>query len=185
MRSFIAVEVPAESAALLEAAQDRLRAADASVKWVKADGFHITLKFLGEVERGRLEETWEAVSRALTGAEGFLMRFRGIGAFPNSRRPRVVWAGVEEGAGELVELARRAEEACEGCGFERERRAFHAHLTLGRARSTEPDPRLAAVIDELRESELGGFRVERVVLMKSELTRGGANYEVIKDHSLV
>ncbi len=176
MRSFVAVAVPPEAAGLIRAAQERLRAAEPGIKWVDAESFHITLKFLGEVERGRLQATWESVSEALAGVRPFTMHFRGVGAFPNLHRARVVWAGVAEGAAELSELAKRTEGACSEHEFERERRPFAAHLTLGRAREPGPSPALAEVMQELADVELGPVEVGRVLLMRSELTRGGAVY---------
>jgi 2'-5' RNA ligase len=176
VRSFVAVAVSPEAAGLIRAAQERLRAAEPGIKWVDGESFHITLKFLGEVERGRLKATWESVSEALAGVGPFTMHFRGVGAFPNLQRARVVWAGVAEGAEELGELAKRTEAACSEHEFESERRPFAAHLTLGRAREPGPSPALAEVMKELADVELGRAEVGRVLLMRSELTRGGAVY---------
>jgi len=184
IRSFIAVVVAPEAARELRAAQDRLKEADGGVKWVNADGFHLTLKFLGEVERERLEAVWEAARLAMAGCAAFEMRFRGVGAFPDANRARVIWADVAQGAQELAELAQRAEEACAAHGFPRENRPFRAHLTLGRVRQPGPNPGLAGVIRELAETELGRSPVDRVVLMKSELTRQGAIYHELKHAAL-
>jgi 2'-5' RNA ligase len=184
IRSFIAVTVPAHSAEKLRAAQDRLRAANGSVKWVKPDGLHITLKFLGGVENDRLRAVWGSVTAALDGERQFIMRFRGVGAFPSAGRARVVWAGVAEGAHEMAELASRVERACAGHGFPREDRPFRAHITLGRVRQPRPNEGLAAAMAELADTALGEARVDRVVLMKSELRPEGAVYDVLEDKLL-
>jgi 2'-5' RNA ligase len=184
IRSFIAVAVPPEAAGKLRAAQERLRAAEPDLKWVAADTFHITLKFLGPVAQDRLEQTWQSVCEALNGANAFTMRFRGVGAFPNQRRPRVVWVGVTEGAEQLVRLAERVVEACQRHGFEPENRPFQAHLTVGRAREPKPNPALADAMAELVEAELGEVRVDRVLLMKSQLTPRGAIYDVLEEKPL-
>jgi 2'-5' RNA ligase len=181
IRSFIAVKIPPEAAEVIGAAQVRLRAAGGDVKWVEPESFHITLKFLGGVERERLMEVWRATTEALDGSAAFTMRFRGIGAFPNAGRARVVWAGIVEGADELTEMAARVEAACATHGFERERRPFRAHVTLGRVRRPAANPALEAAIGEQAEAELGEARVDRALLMKSELTRAGAVYHILEE----
>jgi len=181
IRSFIAVKIPPESAEGIAAAQARLRAAGRDVKWVEPESLHITLKFLGGVERERLAEVWRATAEALDGTAAFTMRFRGIGAFPNRSRARVIWAGIVEGAEELTEMAARVEAACETHGFERERRAFRAHVTLGRVRRPAANPALEGAIGEQAEAELGEARVDRALLMKSELTRAGAVYHMLEE----
>jgi 2'-5' RNA ligase len=184
IRSFIAVAVPPESAESIRAAQDKLKVAGPQIKWVNPDSFHITLKFLGGVEPERLKATWQSVSEALAGARPFTMRFRGVGAFPSASRARVVWVGISEGADELTEIAKRVEQVCSEHGFEMENRPFTAHLTLGRAREPGPDPALAAAMKELAEADLGQAGVDRVLLMRSELTRQGAIYHEL-EHKLL
>jgi len=184
IRSFIAVPAPPEVAEKLRAAQERLRSAPADVKWVSPDGFHITLKFLGGVERERLDAVWRDVSDSLTDCRAFAMQFRGVGAFPSPTRARVIWAGVVAGAAELAALAERVEQACAEHGFEREKRPFQAHLTLGRVRNPAATPELAVAVRELGEADFGGARVDRVLLMRSELTRQGAIYHELEQREL-
>ncbi len=184
IRSFIAVPISPEVREQLRAAQDELRRADADVKWVAPENFHITLKFLGGVTPDRLEETWKSVVAALAGTGRFTMRFRGAGAFPSPNRPRVIWAGVSEGADDLAALAARVEEACAGCGFPSEERPFRAHLTLGRARRPAPSASLRAAIEALADRDLGEVEVARVQLMRSQLTPSGAIYQVLQEHTL-
>jgi 2'-5' RNA ligase len=184
IRSFIAVVVPPASAENLREAQDRLRSGGEGVKWVDPDGFHITLKFLGSVELERLRTVWRSVSEALDGSRPFGMHFRGVGAFPSRDRARVVWAGMDEGAEELAALAAKVEEACAEHGFERENRPFRAHMTLGRVRRPRPNPKLADVMRTLADADLGEVQVDRVVLMRSELTRAGAIYHPVDQKEL-
>ena len=184
IRSFIAVNIPPESAGLLRAAQDRLRAVDATVKWVHPDTFHITLRVLGPVEPLRLSALWRSVGPALDGAGPFSLRFHGVGAFPNPSRPRVIWAGTTEGAEALTRLAAAAEQVCVQHGFEPESRPFRAHLTLGRVREPSPNPALAAAMAALSDADLGEAPMDRVLLMKSELTRAGAIYHILEEKPL-
>jgi 2'-5' RNA ligase len=184
IRSFIAVPLPPGVKDRLRAAQDRLRPTAANVKWVAPESLHITLEFLGGVKQEELERTWRMVSAGLRGRPGFLFRLVGIGTFPSRTRPRVIWAGVRDGKDELAALAQRTEQVCAECGFEPDSRGFQAHVTLGRVREPEPNPRLAAAVEELAEEEFGEAPVDRVLLMKSDLTPKGAIYTVLGEQPL-
>jgi len=180
IRSFIAVKIPADAADRIRAAQQQLRATGPDVKWVDPDNLHITLKFLGDVERPRLDSLWQSTAEGLNGATAFTMRFHGVGAFPDPDRPRVVWVGIAGGAEELRELAAGVEAACERHGFEREKRPFRAHVTLGRVRRPAPNPALAAAMADHAQTDLGEAYVDRVLLMRSELTRTGAVHSMLQ-----
>ena len=184
LRCFIAVKLPEAATESLREPQERLRAAEPDWKWANPDTFHITLKFLGQVERERLDATLHDVKAALEDAAPFRIALRGLGVFPNARAPRVAWAGVSEGAAELTSLASRAEEACSKHGFELEKRPFAAHLTLGRAREPRPNAGLATAIERFAETEFGGGEIDRVLLMQSTLHRSGAVYTAIGEQSL-
>ena len=184
IRSFIAVKLAQEAAERIGSAQERLRGADASWKWVDSTSFHITLKFLGGVERASLDAVWQSVCDELMGSQAFRAEFRGVGAFPSPQRARVLWAGVEQGASELADLACRIEAVCAKHGFAREKRPFRAHLTLGRARRPGPNPTLAAEMKKLAEADLGSMLVDRVLLMESDLTRAGAIYTILDEQPL-
>jgi len=184
LRCFLAVRLPSQAIDRLSEAQQHLRQADDRWKWVKPESFHITLKFLGDVERERIPALWESIRFALAGSRVFRMSFRGLGLFPDSRAPRVAWAGIHDGATALTELAHKVEQTCAEHGFEPERRRFTAHLTLGRARRPSHNARLIAVIDEFADVDLGRADVTHVALMRSELTRAGAIYHVLEEHPL-
>jgi len=184
VRSFISVKMPPEAIERLREAQDRLRAAEREWKWVNPESFHITLKFLGDVELGNLAGVWESVRARIAGCAAFTMVLHGLGVFPDLERPRVAWAGIDRGAAEITGLAERVEAACESAGFPRERRPFAAHLTLGRARQLGPSAALAGAIREMAEADLGEVRVDRVLLMKSELTPAGAVHGVLEEQLL-
>ncbi len=184
VRCFVAVKAPLGRAENLRHAQARLRAAEGDWKWVDPDTFHITLKFLGDVERTTIPELWASVSGAVGDTQEFKMQFRGLGVFPNARAPRVAWAGIDAGAAELRELAGKVEAACSARGFDRERRPFKAHLTLGRARRPRTSPALAALVQEMAEAGLGEAVVDRVLLMESTLTPKGALHDVLEEHLL-
>jgi len=181
IRSFIAVPIAPELAGSVEAVQESLRAAGPDVKWVDPGHFHLTLKFLGEVQRERLEALWPSVEGLLDGLARFRLRLHGVGAFPHPSRPRVIWVAVAEGAPELKALAAAVEKACGLHGFAEEERPFRAHLTVGRVRRPAPNPRLEAALAEMRDREVGEMEAQRVLLMKSDLKRGGPVYHILNE----
>src|SRR5205814_1732929 len=102
---------------------------------------HVTLKFLGETRRADLPRLAEALRELAAHRTSFEAEVGGVGAFPNVRRPDVVWLAVKTGQEALMELAAAVEEACAALGWPREAKPFRAHLTLGRSRTRRPGPR--------------------------------------------
>ncbi len=170
MRVFAAVLVQTEA---LRALISRLPAAR-QLKPVAPESTHVTLKFLGEVPEHRVAHLCGALERAAGGFGSFLVALRGVGAFPSARNPRVVWAGVGEGAERLEELQRRVEREMVALGFQPERRRFKPHVTLARVKG-----RCAEAAEFVRRNsaaELGEVRVGEVHLMRSLLMPSGARY---------
>jgi 2'-5' RNA ligase len=177
MRLFVAVNLPEEIKTRLGAVQDQLRAAQADVSWVRPGNVHLTLKFLGETEEGRLERIQAALGGTARGHAPFAFALTGLGSF-GGRAPRVVWVGVEQGAEPLTRLAEGVEAAMAALGFPREKRGFAAHLTLGRVRSPRNAERLLAALGEWRRELFGSVQVGHVDLMESQLDPRGSIYTV-------
>ena len=183
LRCFVAVEVGAGLRRAMEATQATLRRGFGTsdpVKWVPAHQFHFTLKFLGEISEEAAGRAGGAVDRAVRSVSPFTLSLAGLGAFPQPERPAVLWAGVANGRERLAALAAAVERELVAEGFPAERRRFQPHLTLGRVREGASVPR--AVVENLARQagqEFGAFRVERVVLMRSELTPRGPIYSVL------
>jgi 2'-5' RNA ligase len=180
MRAFVAINLPAEVRGRLHEAARPLRDMSLPVRWVSPEGLHLTLKFLGGVADDRAGELAGAIEEATAGHGPFPMELAGFGAFPKPSRPRVLWAGVEPDD-RLTAVQSAVESAMAEQGFEPEGRAFHPHVTLGRARRDASGRKLAAVegaIAELEHSDR--FEVTSVDLMRSELRPGGARYEVVR-----
>lgn len=184
LRVFVALAIPAEVRESLAGAQDRLRRAGADVKWVRPAAIHLTLKFLGETGAGRVPEIAGALARAARGSSPFTLEGRRAGFFPDERRPRVAWVGLAGEVPALLDLQRKVEAACADVGYPADRRAFHAHLTLGRIKSPRRVDRLADALSELTDGTFGEIPVDRIVLYRSELLPQGARYSRLVEQFL-
>jgi 2'-5' RNA ligase len=181
VRTFIAIELDETIEDALADLQEQLKAKVPrdSVRWVKSEGIHLTLKFLGNVPANRIEEVERTLTQACVGFPAFSFSVGGLGCFPNPRRPRVVWVGVQEESGTLKRLQKAIEDGMERLGFPPEGRRFHAHLTLGRTqrRASSGDVRrLGQLVEETDIGELGRMEARAVSLMKSDLKPTGAVY---------
>ncbi len=183
IRTFIAVAVADSVRKQLVALQDELRDA-AAVKWVEPENLHLTLNFLGEVADTDLYAVCKTVQHAVTDVSAFTMHVSGVGAFPNARRPRVIWAGVRGGADELTFIHDTLGELFRDQGYPGEDRAYTPHLTIGRARQPKPTPELAATLEECATWEAGPTFVREVLVMSSQLSPAGPTYAVMGRASL-
>jgi 2'-5' RNA ligase len=174
VRIFVAMDVPEEVRAALRDVIARLREAGRGAHWVRPEGMHITLKFIGETP----ETTIPPIRGALAGLRSpspVEMSFRGLGFFPDARRPRVFWAGIESSPN-LSEIAAGVERALEPFGFPREARPFHPHLTLARLQPGVSADRLREAVERLGTTEFGAARVAEFYLYQSVLKPSGAEY---------
>jgi 2'-5' RNA ligase len=174
VRGFIALEVPGPVAEYLLGVIERLAKMARGVKWVKKEGIHITMKFLGEID----EETAAALHDALApiGSQfgRFMVSLRELDAFPSRRRARVVVVKLGKGVEEAKALFGDVEARLAGFAFKKEDREFTPHITLGRIKIPAPFPNGDAPAIERME-----FGIDQVVLYKSTLTPGGAVYSPI------
>ena len=177
-RTFVAVALPPEAVRALEGLVDRLRLLPEgqACRWSAAETIHLTLKFLGDVPDARLPAVYAAVDRACAGATPFSVEIRGLGCFPNPRRPSIVWTGLEDPAGRLAALAEEVDRALAAEGFPRETRPFRPHLTIGRVRRGAR-PAEAAALGEMvagwPAETLAEVPVETVTVFGSRLTLAG------------
>ncbi len=178
LRIFIAVDIDDPILiSRVERVKEAIIGTGVPMKPVEAENLHITLRFIGEVPRGTVEE----IARILKGVEfrQFRLVLRGLGAFPSAYRPRVVWIGVAEGAEELRAIRDQIERELRGLGVRPERQAFHPHLTLARIKGTRNISRLVRLLEEMRDIEVGEMTVKSVRLKRSILTRQGPIYETL------
>ena len=184
-RTFCAVDLSEEARARAAEHAARLRREFAEVRasWEKPEKFHLTLKFLGELEPRRVEDLRRAAERAAAGAAPFALTLGGPGAFPPRGDARVLWLGVRDDAGALAALQRRLEDECAADGFPREPRSFHPHLTLARLREPAPARALAAAhLSAQLVPET--FDVTELLVLRSELGPGGSRYTILSRHPL-
>ncbi len=177
MRTFVALELSDAAKAGILAVIGRLRESGVRASWSRSSTIHLTLKFLGEVDDAEIAEVVEAVGLAARSSLGFGMTTVGLGAFPSPRRPRVVWAGVDAPE-ELFALQSKVDAELAALGFERERRRFHPHVTLGRLR--EPGADLGGLLRTV-EVPRRTTHVDRVLVMKSTLAPSGAVHEAVAE----
>ena len=181
IRTFIAIDIPESIRRSLEEQTSLLRAhvPEDCIRWVRPSGIHLTLKFLGDIYPEQAAHVGRSLDQVAATSSPFTLRISQLGIFPNLKRPRVIWVGVHEPSGSLAALQSTLELECERHGFDRERRRFHPHLTLGRVKRRTPPSSLremAEVLGKLEIGELGEFVADAVCLFQSELRPSGAQY---------
>lgn len=182
LRIFIGVEVPEAERAAIAALVAEVAGPEAwgPVRWVRPEGLHVTLRFLGRTPVEVVPAVAEVVRGVGRRAAPFELEVAGAGVFPSARRPRVLWLAVRRGGEVLAELAAALDRGLEPLGWPLEQRPYAAHLTLGRA---EPGPGAAAAAATLVAAAAGlrlVWRVEELVLFESRLARGGARYVALE-----
>jgi len=180
VRVFIAVDVEDPViVSRVERLMDALASTGAPLKLVEPHNLHITLRFIGEVEEWLAGEISSRVLSRLSVFDRFRVMLRGVGAFPNTVKPRVVWVGAGEGSQRLVEIRRVLEKELRSLGVRGERDDFVPHLTVARVKGLRNVSQLARIIADYSEEEFGWLSVENVRLKKSTLTPRGPIYETI------
>ena len=179
IRAFVAVRIDPGVAQRICEAQSKLDKSLRGLRWVKRENLHLTLKFLGEVREDRVMPITDALEQALYSTPRFSLACRGLGVFPDIRKPRVMWVGLE---GEpLARLATAVEEALEPMGFAREKREFKPHLTVGRWRSFDGrSDVLRQEIERWKTHDFGASWVNEAVFFQSVLKSEGAVYTPLR-----
>ena len=176
MRVFLALEIPGEIKEHLGVVKDQLAARIRGVRWVNEEAQHITLKFFGEQEEKRVSEIGDALSGIERQYDPVAAALRGVEAFPDRKRARVIVMALEKGVDNIRMIFHDIEDRLSGLGIEKEKRSFRPHITLGRMRTPGPllDRDIVAV-------EMKDFTVNRMVLFQSMLRPAGAIYTPIRE----
>ena len=178
-RLFVAVPLSEPARAAVAEVVERIRAGEPEgrgVRWVRLDGLHITLRFLGPTPEPRVADVAAAVATAAAGVPPFDIRIAGADSFPPVGRPRTLWLDLDHGAEDLASLAGRLDDALATVGWERERRPFRAHLTLARADGVRAGPATVAALRAAAADLAIESPIERVVLYESITGSGRARY---------
>jgi len=146
------------------------------IRWVRLDGLHLTLRFIGPTDAGRVPVVAEALHEAATGEAATRLRLAGAGAFPPHGRPRTIWLGITEGVDRLNALTARLDDALAARGWDPETRPFRAHVTLARTDGARSGPATAAALREAAANLSVVSAVDRLVLYESVTGGGPARY---------
>ncbi len=187
MRLFVAFDLPGEVRQALGEPIARLKPLCRAARWARPEGMHVTLKFIGHAIADGDTEKLDAARAALAAvqsSEPVEIRYRGVGFFPDARRPRVVWCGVEASAN-LALLAADIDCGLEPLGIPRETRAYVPHLTLARFKSPEGVDPLVRSAAEWASRDFGSARETEFHLFESLLKPGGAEYRKIESYRFV
>ena len=181
-RVFVAVPLPAAQRAVLESAIASLRGHGLDrVRWVRVEGIHVTLKFLGDIPASQVEAVGQAMRSAAKDVAPFQLQLASLGVFPNPKRARVIWCGVSGQMEQLISLQERTEQAIVPLGYPRERRPYSPHLTLGRVREGDRPPdgaMLQRAMDAWAPGRAEPWLVDEVCLMRTTLLPGGSIHDV-------
>lgn len=175
LRCFIAIEIPETVKKSVVDIISNLRTSGADVKWVSDENLHITLQFLGETDGSLIPAIKGALDKILATYCPFYIKITEVGCFPDVRRPRVIWVGMEESQ-TLMNLCKDISSGMVKFGYQKEERGFTPHITVGRVKSNKDRGGLIRKLDEIRSAGFSGFEVQKIALMKSELKPSGAKY---------
>ncbi len=186
LRLFIALRVPAVVQKRLTAVRSRLEEARLPFRWVRPEGVHLTLVFLGSVAAARVDEIGREMAQAAAAARPLRLEASGLGAFPSLSQPRVLWVGLIGDVDALAGLQRDLDRRMRRLGFELDQRPFRPHVTLGRATgSLDASSRLALQAELKRPGQqFGRWRATSVELIESKLSRGGSVYTTLLEAEL-
>lgn len=180
LRAFIAIELPANILDAIEKRTAPLRQAlgDNSIRWVPAQNMHLTLKFLGDIATSHVDFLRQFLTREANSHKQFDLQLGGLGAFPTSRQPRLLWIGIHAPS-DLVSIQKSIEAGSSRLGYEPNERPFSPHLTIGRARQSISQTELQKIRSTLESIQLGNIgtaKIDSIHLIKSDLQPTGSIY---------
>jgi 2'-5' RNA ligase len=183
LRAFIAVEISPAIISRITEAIDQLRPQVRGIRWVAPANFHLTLKFLGNIDESQIETIGQALTDALHPFPCCTINAKGVGVFPSVKRPRVLWVGLL--GSQLISLAAKVESALASLGFAAEEKTFTPHLTIGRWRqAARSDRSLEQALGQWSDFAFGQSPVDEVILFQSVLKPAGAIYTRLKVFAL-
>jgi 2'-5' RNA ligase len=178
VRLFVALEIPCAVRDNLATLINDLRITAPKARWVRPENIHVTLKFIGEILPDKLEDIRGALS-GVHSERPVELNFRGLGFFPNAKRPSVLWAGIDASPN-LPSLAGGIDRSLEKVGFPREQRAFVPHLTIARFQPPRIHETLQSAIAQSSGRDFGSLRTKEFHLVESKLKPSGAEYTTLE-----
>lgn len=180
IRSFIAFDLDEDRVRRnMSKVQQSLLETGADLKTVEPENIHATVKFLGDISPDMVDRVHESMKKVAFSP--FNVIIKGLGVFPNLRRISVVWAGIEEGATELNDIARQVEANLRTLGIKPEPRGFSPHLTIARVKTGRNKDELARLTQTMADYEFGTIRARCLRLKKSVLTPKGPIYTLLRE----
>jgi 2'-5' RNA ligase len=180
IRAFLALDPPPEVLRKIADIQVALRRnIQGALSWVRPEGIHLTLKFFGDIAAKEVGAISEVAAVQAAGTRPLKLEAKGLGLFPGTRRPRVLWLGIGGEVERLIAMQQAIDQELEACGFPREKRPFRAHLTLARIKSPQGLSGLDGVLTAKGSESAGKFTATGLTLFKSELTPKGAIYTTL------
>jgi len=181
VRAFVAVRMNEQVEESVAETIGELKRPRDGVRWVPRANLHITLKFLGAaVDSHRLQRLTAGLHQLAARTAPFEVAAAGVGAFPGLEHPRTIWVGLHSvESGVLAALAARVETVAADYGFEREKRRWSGHLTIGRVGDQPIAGKIRQALHAARDREFGVSRIESITLYRSHLGPGGSSYEAL------
>jgi len=178
IRSFIAIEISESVRKKIADLQEELKKHKERISWTKPDNIHLTLKFLGDIEESKTKSIGESLTIATKELQPFNFFVKELGVFPNFRRPRVLWVGINNPGNELNNIHSKIEQQLNQLGFQKEKKRFNPHLTIGRVKSQVSDQ----FIERFKTVKFDGneVKVAEIIFMKSQIHPKGAIYTPLR-----
>lgn len=177
IRSFVAIQVPDLIGQSLGKLQAQLKGSSVDVRWVHPQNFHLTLRFLGDVEENELDTIKDKLCSVSVQHKPFSLNFSGVGGFPQEGRLRVVWIGVGRGQFEINKLVEDIADSLQDANVKKDKKGFFPHLTLGRVKGSPTTRPLRLLMEKNRGFFTPDFSVSSFVLYQSQLTPQGPLYK--------
>ena len=185
IRSFLAFELPPEIRKIVTRVSEVVSRSTLNVKWVNVDNIHLTVVFMGNIKAEDLSDMGEAIGNVCSRHRPFDLSLKGMRAFPNIRRPRVLWLGLD---GEIERMSSFRDDLQTGLcpfGIKEEKRTFKPHLTIGRFRKAgRADSQLDEIMRGYRDISSSVCQIDELIMFKSELKRSGAEYTKLESWPL-
>ena len=183
-RTFIAIKIPFKKQTLEEIQQIKTELKDEKIKWVESWNLHLTIKFLGETEENKIEETIVKLNENLQSIRKFDIKIHTLGIFGPLNNPKVIWIGIDR-SDYLQDIKNIIDNALNDLGFNFDNNIFKPHLTIGRIKYIKDKARLKEIIERYKDYEFDFIKVDKVFFYESQLTQKGPIYRVIKENQLV